>query len=186
LLNVLYNDATTLYVSDTNFQQLDPYNNTLWTVAPAAGTGYVIEANVLTLDTKWATLPNTDGTLQFQTGAIYALTPNATNFSGFSYYCVIRDKWITRTGMASLYGAAVPADMSLEKTGDKGGVYESGHTATSSTSMSVTSTGAGWVPGERRNYALRITSGTANGQRVEIIGNTADTLFLKRPFNINP
>ena len=55
---ILYNDTTTLTFSDTNFQPIDPFNNTGFsTVSPYAApttagtvTGYVIESTTLTID----------------------------------------------------------------------------------------------------------------------------------------
>ena len=186
ICNVLYNDGTTITVSDTNFQQLDPYNNSPFTTAPAAGSGYVIEASVLTLQNPWVVLPNTDGTLQFQTGAMVSLTPNATSFSQFQYYDVFRDKHFQRTNMWSYFAAAIPADFGIDRTGTKWGSFDINKLVTSATATNITSTGAGWTPGQWRNFEVRISSGTGLGQRSEIIGNTIDTLFLKWPLNVNP
>src|ERR1035437_9001691 len=54
---ILYNTATTLTFTDTNWQQLAPQENMGFSTAPTTASLYTIESNVMTIDTPWTVTP---------------------------------------------------------------------------------------------------------------------------------
>lgn len=58
--------------------------------------------------------------------------------------------------------------------------------ATSSTTNTISDSSQTWYTNEWKNYQVRILSGTGEGQRRTITGNTADTITVSNNWNIQP
>jgi hypothetical protein len=192
---VLYNDQTTLYLQDSNYQQLEPWQNTtLYTAAPytlpvaTAGSQahYTIETADITLSTPWTVQPDATSSFVILTGGIFALTANASApWSTLYYYDCLLDSWTQKTAIGGHLVAALTGDWSLERTGEVGGVFLTG-TATSATSTSLTSTALSMGTDRYTNHQLRITGGTGMGQRRRILTNTSNKFNIEKPWTVQP
>lgn len=195
LRKVLYNDATTLYFFDANFQQLDPWQNMPFSAtapyaAPVATAGlqanYQIESSVVTLDSAWTTNPDTTSSFVVGSGAIWYLTSAGTpSWSTFQYYDVLTDTWFAKTAIGGQALAAIGTDFSIERIADRGGVFESG-TATGGSARVLTDSGKTLTFNRYANYQIRITGGTGFGQRRRIVSNNATQFFVGRPWATAP
>jgi len=184
---VLYNDATTLYFQDPNYQQLEPFNNTWFATAPAAGSHYYIEASTITVDSSWTVQPDVTSSFCILSGGVWAITATAVApFAAYYYYDILTDTWNNKTSPGGHLYAALATDWSLERTGEVGGYYEADTTASSGAARSITCSGKTYTADIYSNYQIRIISGTGVGQRRRIIGNTADTFYVDRPWDTNP
>lgn len=193
---VLYNDQTTLTFADTNWQQIDPFNNTGFSaVAPYAvpvvtaglQAHFTIESVRLTLDTNWEVTPDASSIFQVISGGLWLFSSAAAApFSSFQYYDILRDTWYTKTANGGQLTAAWGTEFSLERTGEIGGAFISGLTATSAAAKTLVNTGAGMSAERWTNYQLRIVSGLGVGQRRRISGNTSTTFLLADKWDVIP
>ena len=193
---ILYNDTTSLVFSHNDFQQIDPFNNTYWssisphsTPVSTAGsqTHFVIESTELTVNTSWDVTPDESSIYQIMTGGIWALTSSAsTPFSILQYYDILMDTWVVKTALLSHLTAALTTDFAIDRTGEAGGVFVSGLTASSATAKTLVHSGATYEYDRYTNYQLRITSGKGIGQRRRIAAHTADTFYVEHKWDITP
>lgn len=71
---ILYNDTTTLYWQDTNYQHIDPWNNSVLTATPSTTAAYgyqthfIIEATDFTVDSPWTTTPDDTSRFTIESG----------------------------------------------------------------------------------------------------------------------
>ena len=194
---ILYNDTTTLTFSDTNHQAVDSFNNTGFSaVTPfavpvttaGAQTNFVIESSVLTVDSSWTVTPDESSIYQIMTGGIWLMAAAAaTPFAAFQYYDILLDSWFTKTPSGPMHhAAALGTDFSIERTGEAGGVFISGVTASSAAAKTLVQTGATYEYDRYANYQLRIVSGKGIGQRRRITANSADTFYVEKKWDITP
>lgn len=194
---VLYNDATNLYLSDTNYQAIDPWSNTGFAATapyaiPVATAGvqshYVIESGVITVNTPWTVQPDYTSRLQVLSGAIFLLSSSAAApFYTLQIYDVLSDVWYNRTTDSNLILAALGTDVTFERTGEYGGIFDSGTaTVTGTSTVALGDTSKTWVPDRYANYQVRITGGTGIGQRKRIVGNTASVMFIDSKWTVTP
>ncbi len=183
---VLYNDTTTLYFSDANYQQIDPWNNTGFSaIAPyavpvntaATPTNFYIEASTVTVAT-WDVTPDYTSRFATTSGGIYLMGGfGSSPFGTLQYYDVAADTWSTRTFPVGIWTAAPATDLTFEKVGEYAGYFENG-TASAGTATTLTDGTKTWTADRWRNYQLRIMSGTGMGNRFRIVGNTGTVLYL--------
>lgn len=195
LRTVLYNDTTTLYFFDANFQQLDPWQNMPFSavapyVAPVATAGvqtnFTIESNIITVDSAWDVSPDASSSFVIDSGAIWFLTSAGTpNWGILQYYDVASDVWYYKTSISGQALAAIGTDFSIERIADRSGSFDTG-TATSATTRSLTDSTKTLTVDRFANYQLRITGGTGIGQRKRITGNSATTYYFSSPFDTTP
>jgi hypothetical protein len=194
---ILYNDTTTLTFSDANHQAVDSFNNTGFSaVTPfavpvttaGAQTNFVIESSVLTVDSSWAVTPDESSIYQIMTGGIWLMTAAAaTPFAAFQYYDILLDSWFTKTPSGPMHhAAALGTDFAIDRTGEAGGVFISGVTASSAAAKTLVQSGATYAYDRYANYQLRIVSGKGIGQRRRIAANTADTFYVEKKWDITP
>jgi hypothetical protein len=194
---ILYNDTTTLTFSDTNHQAVDSFNNTGFSaVTPfavpvttaGAQTNFVIESSVLTVDSSWTVTPDESSIYQIMTGGIWLMTAAAaTPFAAFQYYDILLDSWFTKTPSGPMHhAAALGTDFAIDRTGEAGGVFISGVTASSAAAKTLVQTGATYGYDRYANYQLRIVSGKGIGQRRRIAANSADTFYVEKKWDITP
>jgi hypothetical protein len=194
---ILYNDTTTLTFSDTNHQAVDSFNNTGFSaVTPFAvpvttagsQTNFVIESSELTVDSAWTVTPDASSIYQIMTGGIWLMTAAAsTPFAAFQYYDILLDSWFTKTPSGPMHhAAALGTDFAIDRTGEAGGVFISGVTASSAAAKTLVQSGATYAYDRYTNYQLRIVSGKGIGQRRRITANSADTFYVEKKWDITP
>jgi hypothetical protein len=194
---ILYNDTTTLTFADTNHQAVDSFNNTGFSaVTPfavpvttaGAQTNFVIESSVLTVDSSWTVTPDESSIYQIMTGGIWLMTSAAsTPFAAFQYYDILLDSWFTKTPSGPIHhAAALGTDFAIDRTGEAGGVFLSGVTASSAAAKTLVQSGATYAYDRYANYQLRIVSGKGIGQRRRITANSADTFYVEKKWDITP
>jgi hypothetical protein len=185
---IIYNDSQIITFADNNFAGLDAwfYNGSLATTA-AANMSYQIESSVFTIDSPWDIVPDFSSKFCILSGGIWLISANAsTPFFNLTYYDVATDAWKYKSTVGGLLPAALATDVSIERTGEVGGILISG-TATSVTARTVVETSKGMTPGRYANHQVRITGGTTGvGQRRKIVWNTSDTLILNKSFDTTP
>lgn len=192
---ILYNDATNLYFYDINYQQLECWNNTPFSATapyalPVATAGlqanYYIEESTITLDSAWTVQPDATSSYVIMSGGIWLMSSVATApWSSFQYYDVASDTWTSKTTIGGLMLAALGTDWSIERTGEAGGVFDSG-TATSGGARTLVNSGKTMLSDRYANFQLRITGGTGMGQRKRIVQNSATTFIVESPWLVNP
>jgi len=191
---ILYNDATNLYVSDTNYQQLESWNNTGFSAiapyaAPVATAGlqanYYIESKVLTISAPWTTAPDRTSSFVVESGGIWLFSSVAVSpFSSLQFYDVLSDTWQTKTPLGGLLTALIGTDFSIAHIKDIADPVASGAI---SAATSVTITVSAITAAAYENFKLRVTNpATGVVQRRRIVGNTATIIQVERPFDTTP
>lgn len=194
---ILYNDTTTLTFSDANHQAVDSFNNTGFSaVTPFAvpvttagsQTNFVIESSQLTVDSAWTVTPDSSSVYQIQTGGLWLLSAaSSTPFASWQYYDILLDSWFTKTPSGPMHhNGALVTDFAIDRTGEAGGVFLSGVTASSAAAKTLVQSGATYDYDRYTNYQLRIVSGTGIGQRRRIAANSADTFYIDHKWDITP
>ncbi len=190
---ILYNDTTTLYISDVNLQPHDHWNNQPFiAVAPYAlpvvtvgsQAHYQILSHSYTVST-WTTTPDYTSFFTTLTGGIYLFSAAAAApFWTWQYYDVIADSWTVKTVNQGFLLAAVATDCTIENLSKAGSVFISS-TATSGGARTLTDTGQAMTVDRYANYRILITGGTGCGQSRRIICNTATVFTVERPWDIS-
>lgn len=194
---ILYNDTTTLTFADANHQAVDSFNNTGFSaVTPFAipvttagsQTNFVIESSQLTVDSAWTVTPDSSSVYQIQTGGLWLLSAaSSTPFASWQYYDILLDSWFTKTPSGPMHhNGALVTDFAIDRTGEAGGVFLSGVTASSAAAKTLVQSGATYDYDRYTNYQLRIVSGTGIGQRRRIAANSADTFYVDHKWDITP
>jgi hypothetical protein len=178
---ILYNDATTLYFSDTNYQPIDSFNNTGYATAPvstaATPSHYTIESTTVTVGVNWATHPDSTSRFVILTGGIWLFTSAATpTWFGLQYYDIAMDAWYAKTCPAGMVLAAFGTDGSIERTGEVGGSFDTGTTSAAGGTFTISDTSKAWTVDQWRNFQIRITDGTGIGQKRRIVCNTSNLI----------
>jgi len=186
---ILYNDTTTLTFSDTNYQPIDPWNNTGFATVPVTTAGlqahFVIEASDLTV-AAWTTQPDYTSRFSIETGGVWLLTAAAAApFYSIQYYDVAGDYWINKTAGSNLIAAAWTTDGTLERTGITYGTYLTG-TASAGGTYTLTDSSKSLSDNKYANYRINITGGTGIGQSRRIISSTATVFEVARKWDTNP
>ena len=130
---VLYNDTNTIYVSDTNLQPQDPWNNQAYvsnapynviSAAAAIQSHYEILSQDFSVP-AWTITPDTTTTFTTLTGGIYLVSANsATPFFTTQYYDVIADRWQVKTVQQGLLDVALATNCNIERTAKIGNALE--------------------------------------------------------------
>jgi hypothetical protein len=193
---VLYNDSTTLFFYDINYNQLEVWNNTPLSIlapyaAPITTAGsqatYYIESTIVSLDASLSIVPNDTSSFTIESGGIFLFSGLASApWSSLQFYDILSDTWNTKTALGGLVPSAFATDFSIERTGQHGGIYYSAETVTSATTRTIYYSGATYVVNELENKMVRITSGLGAGGRYRIVGNTINTLEIARNWDIQP
>jgi hypothetical protein len=188
---ILYNDTTTLYFNDTNYCPIDPWNNTGFAVPIPVITGatpsmYVIESSVITVNSNWTVNPDYTSRFAILSGCIYALSSLTTPFYSLQYYNVLMDAWYTRTTPTGMVLAAFGTDSSIERTGEVGGIFDSGTASGAGGVFTLPDTTKTWTVDRWRNYQIEITGGTGIGQRRRIVCNTATLIEVAARWDTTP
>jgi hypothetical protein len=84
------------------------------------------------------------------------------------------------------HAAALGTDFAIDRTGEAGGLFLGGVTASSAAAKTLVQTGATYEYDRYANYQLRIVSGKGIGQRRRITANSADTFYVEKKWDITP
>jgi hypothetical protein len=189
---IIYNDSTTLYVSDVNLQPHDPWNNqsylatTPYALPVASNSHYQIMSSTYSVS-SWTTTPDYTSYFTTLTGGIYLLSSAAgAPFFTFQYYDVIHDSWVTKTVPQSLILAALGTDFTTERLPRVGTAYTSNIGSLTSTSRTLRDSTQALTNDRYANYRLVITGGTGAGQTRRIVGHTTNTYTVERSWDTNP
>jgi hypothetical protein len=190
--NILYNGTATLTFQDNDWQPYDSWNNTPFSAiapnaAPSTACNYYIEKSTATVP-AWTTTPDATSKFVFITGGIWLFTGRtvANGSASMQYYDVMTDSWDIKTCPGMLQNIVCSLDASIERTGEIGGSFDSGD-CDSSTARTMVDATKTWAVDRYANYQIRVTK-TATGvvQRRRIIGNTANTLYINKPWTETP
>lgn len=181
---ILSNSATGLTFGDIT-QTNKPWNNPAIfspAITSVAGsqTFYSIESQVITLDSAWATTPDSTSVFRIQSGVvIMASGAAATPFYTLQAYDILTDTWYILPSYSNIYASAL-TDFSIERTTENSSIWERGiATGGTTTTLVDASHGvdvAAWRTNMWAGYWVFIFSGTGAGQIRQIASNTGNTL----------
>ncbi len=189
---IIYNDATTLYVSDVNLQPHDPWNNqsylaiTPYALPVAANSHYQIMSSTYSVS-DWTITPDHTSYFTTLTGGIYLISSSAgAPFFTLQYYDVLHDSWVTKTVPQSLITAALGTDFTIERLARVGTAYTSNIGAISATGRTLQDSTQALTNDRYANYRVLVTGGTGAGQSRRIVGHTTNTYTVNRAWETNP
>jgi hypothetical protein len=190
---ILYNDTTTLYVSDANLMPQDPWNNQPFLAiapyaVPAAGSHFQIMSQDYTVP-SWTVTPDYTSFFTTLSGGIYVMSgAAAAPWMTFQYYDVLHDSWQAKTCNQGLLAASIGAtDLQIERTGKTGSALLTNVGTVSTSGRVLTDTGLALTVDRWRNHRILITGGTTGiGQTRRIVSNTATGFTLAKAWDIDP
>jgi hypothetical protein len=182
---ILSNSATVITMGDITQTNKTWNNPSIFSPAinSTAGTqaAYAIESQVLTVDSPWATQPDSTSVCRIQSGLV-ALSSNngSAPFYTIQVYDPMTDVWYILPSYTTLL-ASSGTDMGLLSTSEISSIWARGTAAATSTTTSLVDASRGvsaapWTVNQWVGYWVHITSGTGEGQIRQIISNTANTL----------
>ncbi len=196
LRKVLYNDRTTLTFYDANYQQPEPCNNVALISADggavSTGSNYRIISSVVTVDAVWTTTPDVTSKFRIISGGVWYTTSSSSNMADMSFYDVLTDTWIGKTGPGSVLPSALSTEAVIEKMTEFGGTFLSGAVASGAARSVVCTTASTVVNGRYDNYQIRVTctaTGVMQTRRIittQNIDTTNVRLQIERPWDTNP
>ena len=180
---IIYNDINTLYFFNDTSMAYETWSNAPMSAiapyaVPAAGTHYYIEAQTITVP-AWTTNPDLTSKFMIKNGAIWMITGRtlANGAAAMQYYDIATDTWYYKTCPGGAFGQLLTGDVSLERCGEIGGVFDSG-AVVSATSKTLTAAKA-WTADQWTGFAVFVTDpATGVVQKSTIIGNTTTTLYI--------
>lgn len=191
---ILRNDATTIVFSDvthltTNSWCCCPLPIT-WSATAGVQATYVIESQIITVDTNWTTNPDKTSQFVVKSGGIWNVSQGTTStpFYSINYYDVLTDTWYAKSTQSGLKAQVFLAasDLAIEVMTEVNGAVVAEATATSGAARSLTNSGLSMTPMDFANMELRITGGTGIGQVRSILSNTATKFNVYRDWDITP
>jgi hypothetical protein len=190
---VLYNDAYNLYFNHADWEPYDSWNNTGFSAIvpsylPTSGTAmYYIEKSTATVP-AWTTTPDSTSKFVIKSGGIWVAVGTTLALASYQwhYYDVLSDAWYNKTKPGGVCTTLATSDISIERTGEKGGTFDTGDCDASAARTMVDATKA-WAVDRWANYRVRATE-TSTGivQDRRILGNTATTLYIAKSWDTNP
>ncbi len=173
---ILYNNATSLTVSDVNFAVVDPWANTPMATAPAAGTIYQIESSTITVDTAWDVVPDNTSRFVIQSGGIWILSnATAAPFYTLQYYDVLADTWYAKPALTNNL-ILTSTEVTLEKQTENASIWEQSIALGTHSTTTLQDTTNNWTTNQWAGYQLFIYSGTGRGQLTTITSNDSNKL----------
>lgn len=181
---ILSNSSTQLVIGDTTQMNKPWHNPAIFSPAISATAGsqtfYTIESQVVTVNSAWATTPDSTSVFRVQSGMV--LTATGTGSAPFyllQAYDILTDTWYILPSYTNILLAAA-TDFSLERTTENSSIWDRGLATSGTTTTLVNSSHgvdlASWKTNQWAGYWLYIYSGTAEGQMRQIVSNTGNTL----------
>lgn len=193
---ILYNDATTLYLSDANLMPHIPWENTDVVAAspyavPVATAGaqthYLILSSTYAVNTPWDVTPDSTSFFTTLSGGLFVVSSAAaTPFFTLQYYDVLADYWSSRTVPQGLIGAALGTDVTVERTAKVGDPLVASTAVTSATARTLVASSLSLANDRYANSRLLIVGGTGRGQHRRIVGHNATTFWIARDWDVTP
>jgi hypothetical protein len=193
---ILYNDATSITISDANLMPHDPWNNTdvvatspyaVPAVTAGAQSHYRILTASFTLSSDWTTTPDATSYFTTLSGGVYLVSSAAAApFFTFQYYDILADYWYSKTAPQSLLAAALATDVSLERFAKIGTPLLASTAATSGTARTIAATTLNLANDRFANSRILITEGPGAGQHRRIVGHNATTFWVSRDWAVTP
>lgn len=186
---ILSNTGTVLTIGDSAQMNKPWHNPAIFAPAISATAGsqtfYAIESQVLTVDSAWATTPDTTSVFRIQSGMVLlgsgggtTATP-AAPFYSMQAYCLLTDTWYILPAYTNNYVASI-TDLSIERTTENSSIWERGIATSGTTTTLVDAShgvdAAAWRTNQWAGYWVFVFSGTAAGQIRQIASNTGTTL----------
>lgn len=181
---ILSNSATVLTLGDTTQMNKPWHNPNVFAPAVSASAGgqsaYQIESQLLTVDSNWATTPNTSSVFRIASGTVLLASNNASApFFTLQCYDILADNWYVLGNQGGLL-AAVVGEMCIERTTENASIWARGVASSGTTTTLVDAThgvnSAAWRTNQWAGYWVHIFSGTGAGQIRQIASNTGTTL----------
>jgi hypothetical protein len=186
---ILSNTATVLTIGDTTQMNKPWHNPAIFAPAISSTAGsqttYSIESQVVTVDSAWATTPDSTSVFRIQSGMVIlgsgggtTATP-AAPFYSMQAYDIVTDTWYILPARTNNYVATL-TDLSIERTTENSSIWERG-IATGGTTHTLVDAAHGvdvaaWRTNQWANYYVFVYSGTAEGMLRKIDSNTGTTL----------
>jgi hypothetical protein len=194
--NIIYNDATSITLYDSDYDGRDFMMAPLSFEAPYASpvtiagdqANFAIVTQDITVNSAWSITPDSTSKFEILSGGIWWITQDTTTaspFFKFAYYDILSDRFITKVTPTGLFSAALSTDWRLTVTGEQVGNLVNS-IATSAGSQSLSDSSLSMTPGEYTNFLVKITRGVGVGQQRRIISNTSDTLTLSTKWDTIP
>jgi hypothetical protein len=186
---ILSNTATVLTIGNSAQMNKPWHNPAIFSPAISATAGsqtsYSIESQVVTVDSAWATTPDSTSVFRIQSGMVIlgsgagtTATP-AAPFYSMQAYCLLTDTWYVLPAYTNNFIATL-TDLSIERTTENSSIWERGIATGGSTTTLVDAAHGVDVPNWQTNqwagYWVFVYSGTAAGQIRQIVSNTGTTL----------
>lgn len=181
---ILSNSSTALTIGDSTQVNKVWNNPAIFSPAISANAGsqtfYTIESQTVTLDSAWATTPDSTSVFRIASGMVLCASgAAAAPFYTLQAYCILTDTWFILPAYTNLFAAAL-TDFSVERTTENSTIWERG-IATSGTTTTLVDGAHGvdvaaWRTNQWTGYWVFIYSGTAAGQIRQIASNTGTTL----------
>jgi len=186
---ILSNTATVLTIGDSTQMNKPWHNPAIFVPAISATAGsqtfYSIESQVVTVNSAWATTPDSTSVFRIQSGMVIlgsgagTTTTPAAPFYSMQAYDVLTDTWYILPAYTNNYVAGL-TDLSIERTTENSSIWERGIATGGTTTTLVDALHGVDAPSWRTNqwagYWVFIFSGTAAGQIRQIASNTDTTL----------
>lgn len=193
---ILYNDVSSITISDANLMPHDPWNNTdivaaspyaVPTSTAGSQTMYRILSATFNLNSNWTTTPTDTSYFTTLSGGIYLVSSaSAAPFFTLQYYDILGDYWYSKTVPQGLIGAALGTDISLERFARVGTALVASTAVTSATARTVTASSLSLANDRYTNCRMLIVGGTGTGQHRRIVGHNSTQFWLSRDWVTTP
>jgi hypothetical protein len=186
---ILSNTPTVLTIGDSTQMNKPWHNPAIFAPAISATAGsqtsYSIESQVVTVDSAWATTPDSTSVFRIQSGMVILGSGGGTTaapaapFYSMQAYDILTDTWYILPARTNNYVATL-TDLSIERTTENSSIWERG-IATGGTNHTLVDATRGvdvaaWRTNQWAGYWVFVYSGTAAGQIHQIASNTGTTL----------
>lgn len=183
---ILANNETTLYFTDVNLQQYEPWDNQGFRNAPTLWATFQIASQIVTIDTPFNVTPTTYSKFMVKSEVIWLISSQSGSpFYTFQMYDELTNTWYQKTMNQGMFAGAINTEIQIQPTANIVGSLVEG-TATSGTNRTLRDTSQTMEVDRYRNYEIRITKGTGSGQSRRIIANKTDYFEVNNKWTVTP
>ena len=183
---IIYNNETSIYFTDVNLQQYEPWDDQGFRNNPTTWATFEIASQVVTVDSAFNVTPNTYSKFMVKSEVIWLMSSQSGSpFYTFQMYDELTNTWYQKTMNSGIFGGTIGTEIQIQPTANIVGVLVGG-TATSGTNRRLTDTSKTMEVDRYRNYEIRITKGTGAGQSRRIIANKTDYFEVNNKWTVTP